>query len=886
MNIKKFVIAMLTFAMTPHLALAGEYLVSASTATTVTYAGRTYTRGIDLLSSLADINGLPEGSTVRITAGTWDGNVTVNTKSLTLLGANAWRDGRAVARHTPTVITGKLTVGADGVTVNGFDFTGAGCVTNTQATTAAPLKNLTYCFNYVNNATTTALLVGKAYSGADANVATAHRRYANISVTNNTFTGDNTHYANFINIHGAYGTTAITDNRFTSGGRSIQVGNAQGTVNIRNNNFANVGTGAALAADGAAWCIYLRYIAYSNSTTVNICGNDFNNCQGQGSVYSLIRFQNGDNATDELKAVNCKINMNYNVFRGKKKVQTTATNFNYLFFTSAGYAIDARIDARYNRYDNSEYAIGMIQPDWASSQQRYFGGSNMQLLFSSTAGTTLSYYKDATGAEVRDVRMKTPNLAQSFDVDDATGDIYFVHLYPNELSGLNLESEEPYCVMRYYKNAEGKMAKQYMYLDHAGHAGNMAVTRHNGKVYIATGGKSIMADIIKSKSSTLFPFVAGATADLDTTCFTYNGKKYDIIQFENTGKRYWDYPSIDNDHNLFLERSVKGNYVYFAIYDLDEVFEKGSAAKPIKMVNLATKGKEGGPVYTSSTAANADLVAADTGFQTWPAQGFTVHGDWLYLLEGVAKTNGTSAVYPAGSGTKIPTIFLTTYNWRDGTWGYRLPILKTMITGLNYGEPEGIKIHRDANGRPHMLLHVITRYEAGTHFASNVFDYAMDTENGLSRPIAKPVITLDDASLTVTADDDTAAPLTIVGYGLTNCAATPSVTITGSGSRAYSIKSSTFNQQTGKGSVTLAYAPGADTGTHDIRLRVSAPYAADVSTFIHGINQTTAVTDIATDDVNLAEPVYYTLQGIRVQKPTPGNVYIRKQGTHTQKIIL
>lgn len=46
------------------------------------------------------------------------------------------------------------------------------------------------------------------------------------------------------------------------------------------------------------------------------------------------------------------------------------------------------------------------------------------------------------------------------------------------------------------------------------------------------------------------------------------------------------------------------------------------------------------------------------------------------------------------------------------------------------------------------------------------------------------------------------------------------------------------------------------------------------------------VDDVTVDSDAACSPVYYNLQGIRVDNPRPGNIYIRRQGTHTAKVLI
>ncbi|MGM9847052.1 MAG: hypothetical protein ACI31F_03770, partial [Muribaculaceae bacterium] len=390
---------------------AKDYLVTNRTVgagETIQYADRTFTGGENILSSLQQIpNVADEGDNFYFESGDYTGNVAIGVPKITLLGANANGDERSGTRNNAeSVITGAITVNANGVTINGFAFTDAGCVTNLTATPSAPIDGFNFVFNKVYNSSLSkgryigVVKLGDAYTGDAAKDANVHRRYNNVNICHNTFEGSATATANLVVVSGAYGTLNINDNKFTDGGTSICVANAQNTINILNNQFKNVGDlNRTIGSTTGEFSIYLNYIAYSNSTTVNIQSNVFDACNGQSSIYAPIRFFQGDSSNPILTPQNCRVNVNYNLFLNKTK-QSSAT-FNYVFYGNNAYNTPAVVDTRFNRYSNSEYCMGMVIQPKVDYGTRYFAGLSELFDFASSKGTTLDYYKNAAGSEVK-----------------------------------------------------------------------------------------------------------------------------------------------------------------------------------------------------------------------------------------------------------------------------------------------------------------------------------------------------------------------------------------------------------------------------------------------------------------------------------------------------
>ncbi len=824
----------------------------------VQYAGQTFTAGENILFSLNDINNVNEGAKIYFEPGDYTDDVTITVSDITLFGANAFGDDRASSRkNSESVIKGAITINADNLTVNGFTFTGNGCVTNSSATASDPICGLSFIYNKVygsslkKDRSIAVLRLGKAYTGNDANNAEVHRRYKNITVAHNTFSGNETATANFVVLSGTFGNTSVTDNTFDDGGMSVIVNNAQNKIDITNNIFKNVGHfDRTIGSTTGEFAVFLNYIAYSNSTTVNIQNNVFDTCNGQSKLYAPIRFFQGDGNNPKLEPKNCRINLNYNVFKNissPKSAPSSATEYNYVFYANKNYTSPAVVDSRHNRFDNTEYCIGIIQQPKGDSQSRYFASSTELFDFATSKGTTIEYYKDPVGNEVKKLKLTgSTRVAQSFDIDDTTGDIYFIQICPNSSSGLNLKAQEPLMVTRYYKNSSGKMAQQKMYLDHAGHGSNMAVCKYGGTLYIVTGGDSYDSTTtpsssgVMSRACCIFPFVAGATADLAKSSFTYNNKKYTINKFVNKFGRNWQYPAVDRDNRLFCERSSKGNTIYFEVYDLDEVFAKWSDAEPINIIPVV---KQTDPKYSSSSTEN-NFPTLDKGFQTWPPQGFTINGDYIYHLEGVGR-NTDGAV--TQNGKTIPTIMVHVFNWKTGKLAYRKPILKNIVLNLDDGEPEGVKIHRDSKGRAHMIVSLVTG--AAGNRKANLFYYSLNEETGLARTISKPSVKVSANSLNFVSSEGEAVRQDVT-FTRENQIGTHTYCLSGENADLFSVTCDNVGELVTKNKLTVTYSPGNNSGRHTAKLRISTPFANDVIITLNAQNDKTT----GVGNANISKP--------------------------------
>ena len=828
-----------------------------------------------------------EGDTVFVEAGTYADDVTIDIKGLTFLGNNAYCQIRSGNRtNEESIITGKFTIAADNITINGFQFTGNGCVVNETATTESPLSGFKFIYNDVTGSTLERLTnvavvrlgkqTGPAAGGLEA---TAHRKYNGVTISHNSFAGSSTNPAHFVIVGGSYGETNVVDNTFNDGGTSITMANSQGVINVLDNTFTNVGdVNRIWVTDGVEEkgeiALFLYYIAHSNTTTVNIKNNMFDNCLGRSSMYAPVRFYNGDTEKAQLPPVGCRINLNYNIFKNKTKV--SGNNYNYVFYTN--YNEEADIDTRFNQFDNGDMAIGLVKQPWESEDKRNMASSYELIDFAGTTGkySELSYYKDPTDAEVKDLNLKkSVRVAQSFDIDEKTGDIFFIQIYPEtSVNSTALKSQEPLVVTRYYKKSDGTMGQQYMYLDNAGHGSNMAVCWHNGTRYIVTGGDGEdVGESTQSNCISFIPFVSGALVDCSKSSFTNKDgtTTYDIKKFYNPLGDGNPYPSVDQTSRLFLERNVNGANVRMCIYNLDEVIEQGGAATPLRVVNIkkvmrddndnvVSYGDDPNPANVSPRSDDPQ----DCGFQTWDPQGLTISGDYLYFAEGVGE--GNKLAVKNDNGNAVPTVIIHTYNWKTDKFAYRKRSKTSKILGLVHGEPEGIKVHRDDKGRPCLLLGIATGASGARK--ANIFSFlpapnTTSEENGMTAgltfdiPVAVSTPEVSNVYFEAYYTGDYYEYFSVTnsiqdGGENATLNGEMSLTISGEDADCFSVsaeKSGAFDKTT---DITVHYSPSTIKDFHTATLRISSPNAEDVLIPLSGAYKGTLT---SVDEIEMPENV-------------------------------
>lgn len=791
----------------------------------ISHKGSKFTVGTNAFASLGDLMaaGPEESSTVYFTAGTFEGD-TITVKGLSLLGCNANQDPRVADRTEVTEITSAITVNADDVTINGFNFTGNATVSNFTATAAAPLSGLTYIFNVSSGATlerSSAIAVvklGKPVSDATATTSESQGKYKNVTISHNIFKGSET--SNYVAIAGGNDGITIYDNNFDRGATSIKLDNCSGLIKLKYNNFNEVGVPTEEL--GGDFCMMLQRCAQSGTTEFEITHNYFNNCIGQKSLYPLIRFYPGEvDAVGTVTPVDCTVGLKHNVFRNKRQVHAT---YNYLYYANQKSAESVTHDVRYNDCDSTNYVFGIFQNKGAAAQERYYA-DNFDLI--DVNNCTFGTYKAA-------YTTKAVTIIQSFDVDAVTGDVYYIQIENNSVcTSLKSTYGDPkaLCLTRYDKSADTSAKMQLVW---AGHGTNMSVGRIGGKVYIFTGGRGVLNSDETETTSTAccwFPWVSGAVVDMRKTSFTHNGTTYPIYTFDIDGKN-GEYPAVDEVSRHFVSRYPSGTKNIYAIYDLDNVISKQSNATARKVVTL-TKGD------------NPTSTEGDKGYNTWSHQGYTISGDYLYILEGVSSENSTAI-------NKKSTIALHVYNWRTNTFAYRkvLTASNTTLSGNTFGEPEGVSVRRNSSGHAELLFGVAI----GNTGARKAVVYKY-TPKEAAMPLTKAKVTPDQSSLLLSTINNAPISQTIETANV-NLHGGVMALISGDGAKNFSVTRTNPSSWYENTTLTVTYTPTGWQAGAKAYLRLSSPMADDVIIPLEGVNQdTTGVNSISADDSDSAPEV-------------------------------
>ena len=818
------------------MSFAAEYLISpkaTTTGETLEYKGHSFTVDSTAFASFSELLKVATAnSAVYVDGGVYAEDVTISTAGLTFLGNNAYCEKRSSNRtQEESKLTNVITIAANNITFNGFTVTGNGKMYEWNARSGKPVSGFKFLYNIVEASTVAktstdiAVLQFGHYAGnSEASDTQWYQRYKDFTIAHNTFTGSASNTANFVSLSGAYGTTTISDNTFKDGGTSIYINNGQGTFNIKNNSFTSVGDTARLSHGSVygEFCIAMRYCGNANTTDIYIQNNVFNKCQGQSSMYTLIRLFNGDKSNAIVPMVKTKLYMNYNIF--KNKPCHSSRDYNYVYYSNDEYTGNGYVvDCRFNEFDNSELCIGTVYLPDESTAGRVFASSMGEFNFASSAGTTADYFDSPCGTTIKNQSMKSTRVCQSFDIDEETDDMYFLQIDPNN----GAAGYEPQTVTRYYKKSDGSTGKQYMYLGNAAHGSNMAVCRINGTLYVFTGGDSETSKST-SKAICIFPFVSGATANLQKESFTYNNKTYTIKKMTSGNGHTNQYPSIDKQNRLLCECSRSSNYMYFVVYDLDDAFNNLSDATKLKSIKIQKLTE----AYSSSSNAYKSI---DQGFMFWPFQGFTINGDYLYIAEGMGgTTNGLDGytVVP-DNGKNIPIVMLNAYNWRTDTWSYRKPVMKSAIINMSHGEPEGWKLRRGSKGRTNMYLQIANG--ASGSRVNNVFEYVADIVNGYKYKVPSVTSTASATTLALSSADGSAVSQSFTvssDYLLGD----QTITISGADASCFTatIKNGTVWKK--KSTITVTYTPNILKTQHKAQVRISSPGASDIVVSLSGDN--------------------------------------------------
>ena len=889
---------------------ATDYLVSTNYTTGVDteYKQRFFTPGVTLFSTLTEaLSKVQSGDNIFLAPGTYASNITLTTDNISIYGNNSWKDVRSGKRDTSneSIITGTITINANGITLNGLKFTGAGRVVNTTAANGSPIKNITLKYNLVEastlNNTTAVFSFGKVYSNTDAKANLSQLRYENITISHNDFNGSKaTNFCPFIIIGGGYGNITIHDNKFTDGGNSIEVGNSRGNIKITNNKFDEVGkslfnASAATNARGGAFCVYLNRNSFAGTTNIDVSHNGFNKCTGRQTLYALVRYFQGDkNSTDTyVVPVGTKAKMNHNVFLGKTTY--TDDNYNYVLYCNKDYMGDVTVDARYNYFDNSDMCMAHIKMPGKTAQERFYSSSFG--FYDFRESQNVSYEQVLKGWE----NARSARVAQSFDIseydfDDNGNPYYYFNHIQNNSTAINKSTYgcvEAQLITRVYNANTSTEKRAHVDAIHAGHGSNMVIFRYDDKNWVCCGGYGALnstGESCLSNGITIFPYHSAnlkATypslvdcSGSKTSFVDINQKTRPIYNFKTDNEKkssswYGHCPAIDETSRYLAVLSrKKGGPMCVEVYHFDEILDHlmNGAARPA-LINTFQIDK-GADAYSG--------ISGDQGFWTWDHQGFTISGDYIYFMEGCGIEHEASI-------DKKPTVIFHAYNWRTGKSHLRRQVKASVIMSMSHGEPEGIKIRRASNGRPYMYLNIANG--PGGDRNVNLIRYNNLYKDaglpwGVKLPLTKGKTTPASTSLSFSTATSTSQSLKLTNDYLKGDL---SVTVAGENAEFFSVTTSNTNALSKSSTITISYNPVNPTSeTHNAVLRISSTYADDVIVPLSGTYTGEVVTGIERIRIDAEEDskiTYYNLHGVEIENPTNG-IYIKKQGNKTSKVII
>lgn len=919
-------------------AAAKDYLVDPSatqTGAAIVYKGRTFIVGETAFSGIWGLlgAGIEENSDVYFNINAV-GSFTISTSNVRLFGRQAFCHETANTRNTSneTQITGTLKIakGVKGIMINGFTFSGNGqIICNEAGRGSTAVENVEIVYNRFINTTVTAgegnaiVNLGLAWRPSNSDAAindptkwACNQRFVNVTIAHNVFKGKNaTGQPNVIQVAGSGGNTSIVDNSFEYGGTSISLFNTCGNFNIDHNRFINVGADAAGKTEktytGGYFAIRLYYIGARSVEKADgsVCHNIFDGCQGQSTMFAPIRLFSG-NSSETVIAPYGSLAVNHNHF--KNKTSYRSSGYNYVFYADEATAANFTVDWRYNHYDQSELCFGMIRPAWETRTGRYFASSSEIFEHTTAAsesegtGTLLDYYGAKTapdgsyfgGEYPPKTRLKNQTfkatttittVVQSFDRDDVTGNFYFMQVMNKQGSngGGPYYGESP-CVVTETAYVGSGFKETQMFLDFAGHGSNMAVLNVNGTCWMFIGGCSGA----KGGSTTptkicILPFVAGATVDVRQNSFTYNGKTYEIKHVNRSMSASYThpYPSVDRDNNLFVERSRSSAGDYFTVYDLMEVFNNPANANPIKQLFMKAGSL---PIRNSSR----DFYnTADKGFKTWSDQGFTISGDYIYTWEGNALEGYSGTPTPTDGK---PTMIINVANWRTGEYVYRKAVMKGTVYGssdpgpykLDPGEPEGIKVHRESNGRASLWIGVVNGKSGARQY--NVYAYRLKRTNGQGR-----VYNTHTPARNLNADKSSMSFYSYTADGSSDnirCSVSPDVrdvhfSVSGPGANAFVVEKTGGDVFNHNHTARVTFCPDGSSYDYKATLRVSAPGVQDVLVPLNARTEYSGVEDVMSTPVHSEITEYYDINGRRLNGPVRGINIVRRADGSVSKII-
>ena len=236
-------------------------------------------------------------------------------------------------------------------------------------------------------------------------------------------------------------------------------------------------------------------------------------------------------------------------------------------------------------------------------------------------------------------------------------------------------------------------------------------------------------------------------------------------------------------------------------------------------------------------------------------------------------------------------LIVNVINWRTGEYVQRSAILNSKVwTNMcsatdDSGEPESMKIHRDATGRPFMAVGVVTGAGGARRF--NMFAYKLKQSAGVG-----DALSIDPHGFTANKNS--------LSFSSMGESQTQSVSVTLSG-HAKDVHAAIVGADGGSFSVSkngtdcsVIFTPDRWKNNYSAFLRLSSPNCKDVMIPLTGkyTGTLSGVEDLTDDSfgnggLDDEQPVrYYDLNGHQLSQPVRGVNIVRRPDGTTGKVIM
>lgn len=337
----------------------------------------------------------------------------------------------------------------------------------------------------------------------------------------------------------------------------------------------------------------------------------------------------------------------------KKENEELKNNVNkiYNYTTEEIYRVDSRVNDVMTDTSNK---INDVNNEISATNQKIESVNseieNIKNQINSTENYIFDISEKTLSSVKENITLSTTTVMQSFDIDMNNNYYYFVQRVPSTTSDLIISK------MNSSNGIVGTMT-----LKNFGHGSNMEIEQSGNSIYIWIESDSVLDsdNVGHGTKISRIKFEDGATYTNTA------GNTFDLLP----GHTFLS-PSIDKINNKLCIRSYYNNTRYFTVYNLNSVMSNS----PVQLAQFKIIG----------------------AMEDYPLQGHEIHGNYIYLYEGVGATDITGSV-----------AYVTVFDFK-GNIKYRSKV-KGFET-LDFREPEGIKLKQIS----------LTKYELYIGFASGV----------------------------------------------------------------------------------------------------------------------------------------------------------------------